>query len=175
MQIQARRGDKEGLERARRELDELHPGHPLAGGAARSGPSADLLPDPDSISIDISENSGTFEPLLEDGASLELAIDEDADPFAGAVIEDSVIESVVLEPEVAQSRALASETSRGPAPLLLPEPERIPSGVFQVPAAPDENDILLLEDVEGADDAWPPHELPLPTRCELSGPRGRII
>lgn len=177
VQICTRRGDKESLDRYRRELAEIQPEHPLAAGAlSGSGAAAG---EPESISIDIDDGSDrpqTFEPG--DGADFELpledqVLEEEPDPFAGAVVD----EPASLEPD-----PFAQQTGHeGPdfdvfgqagasadvAPgfesdgLASSDALPIPSGVFDAldaqasgDAASAGSSVLLLEDIEGTDEAW---------------------
>jgi tetratricopeptide (TPR) repeat protein len=186
IQICTRRGDKEGLDRYRRELAALQPEHPLAAGAVADD-GAEAGGEPESISIDISEESGVYDAIGEpgDGSSVEIsvseleAVEDEPDPFAGAVVEEASDEVEELDPFAIQEQgsgpdfdmfadpgaafdtgghedAFAS-TGEGSSDAM-----QIPSGVFDVlapeaPPVPEEapgSHVLLLEDIEGAEESW---------------------
>jgi len=157
VQIFARRGEKERMEHWRTELGQLMPNHPLAmAGPAESTDADEASED---ISIDIADDGPSFDIST---SQMAIADEEEADPFAGAVIEDPAppepsgphypLSADLVVPDI--------PAEEEPAPRSNP-PERVPSAVFAVeppatetPEARDKAPVVMLEDLEADIGDW---------------------
>jgi pilus assembly protein FimV len=156
VQVFASRGDKEQMEHWRGELAHLMPSHPLARGTAPEATNTDEASQ--DISIDISEEGPSF-----DISTSQMAIqdEEEADPFAGAIIEEPNPSSEEAPLPLSADLLVPDIPAEEEAPQSAPA-ERVPSAVFGVepPASPEESgeedkpSVVLLEDLEADIGDW---------------------
>jgi tetratricopeptide (TPR) repeat protein len=203
VQIHTRRGAKDAMERARQELARLAPQHPLARSAA---PPPVPTSTGESISIDIGETGDAGEPWPgEELSSIDVSTsgllavedDDEADPFAGSVVDDRPLDDDVdpfagaaLQtddvPAPPPHEPPPAEPIAAPAPTATatgPEVEVIPSQVFEVEAAgsapaTDASPVLMLEELEqegdwapGVPDGWLEGSSPDATSTDTEAPQ----